>query len=427
MGLLKKGVLQQWFLCGALGVLTACGGGGGGGSTPSSVTALSSVATLSSVAVSSVALSSAEKSSSSSSVPLSSSLSSAGLSSADSSASSSVLPNNRTVAHALWSFNAKTKIRSTAVTTETSVIFGSENGRLYALDLYNGSEQWNLDTGSAISSELLFADGKIIFMNFAGKIMAVDAVTGTQVWSLNTGGEHYRAWGHHLASALLVDDRIYIGSSSGKVYGLQLATGEQLWTMDLKSPVHTKPFMVNNTLYVSSDTAVHALDITTSKQLWSVPLQMPTSPAVANNTLVVGSRLNYVLAVDVTSGVERWRVSHGVDWVTGGPVIVDGVAYIGSSDDKKYQAIDLANGTVKWEIGMGANVFATPAFDGDISYISSGSSYASPGNGMVRAMHKDGRVLWSLNGKNFFSSPIVKNKHVYIGSDDNYFYALPAL
>lgn len=418
MGLFKKSVLQQWFLFGVLGALTACGGGGGGsGSTP----APSSVAALSSVAVSSVAISSAEASSASSQVQLSSSLSSVSLSS-----SSSALPVSRTLAHALWSFNTKTKIRSTAVTTDTSVIFGSENGRLYALDLFNGSEQWSLDTGGAISSELLLADGKAIFLNFAGKIMAVDAVTGAQVWSVNSGAEHYRAWGHHLSSALLVGDRIYIGSSSGKVYALKLATGEQLWTMDLKSAIHTKPFMVNNTLYVSSDTAVHALDITTSKQLWSVPLQMPTSPAVADNTLVVGSRLNYVLAVDATSGAERWRVSHGIDWVTGGPVIVDGVAHIGSSDDKKYQAIDLVSGKVKWEIGMGANVFATPAFNGDISYLSSGSSYASPGNGMVRAVNKDGQILWSLTGKNFFSSPIVKGTQLFIGSDDGYFYALPA-
>lgn len=421
MGLFKKGALPQWVLFGVLGALTACGGGGGGGgSAPSSVT------TLSSVAVSSVAISSAEASSSSSSVQLSSSLSSVQLSSVGFSSSSSVLPVNRTLAHALWSFNTKTNIRSTAVTTDTSVIFGSENGRLYSLDLFNGSEQWSLDTGGAISSELLLADGKVIFLNFAGKIMAVDVVTGAQVWNVNTGAEHYRAWGHHLSSALLVGDRIYIGSSSGKVYALKLATGEQLWSMDLKSAIHTKPFMVNDTLYVSSDTAVHALDITTSKQLWSVSLQMPTSPAVADNTLVVGSRLNYVLAVDATSGAERWRVSHGVDWVTGGPVIVDGVAHIGSSDDKKYQAIDLVSGNVKWEIGMGANVFTTPAFNGDISYLSSGSSYASPGNGMVRAVNKDGQILWSLTGKNFFSSPIVKDTQLFIGSDDGYFYALPA-
>lgn len=404
---------QQWIFLGVLGALTACGGGGGGSS---SAPAPSSAA-VSSVGVSSTPVSSVGLSLSSSSQQLSSSSSAA-----------SVLPLNRTPAHARWSFKANAKIRSTAAVTDSSVIFGSETGRLYALDLQTGTEQWSLDTGGAISSQLLLADGKVIFLTLSGRVMAVNAATGVQAWSLNTGAEYYQSYGHHLASALLVEDRVYIGSSSGKIYGLALATGEQQWVIDLKSAIHTKPALVDGILFVSSDTAVHALDIATSKQLWSVPLQMPASPAVAKNTLVVGSRGFFVHAFDATTGAERWKLSHGIDWVSGGAVIVDGVVYIGSSDSKKYQAIELDTGKLKWEVGTGANVFATPAFNNDISYISSGDSYSdgTPGHGMVRAINKTGQPVWSLNGKNFFASPMVKGDLVYIGSDDGFFYALPA-
>lgn len=403
MGLFKTRFTQRWIFLGVLGALTACGGGGG---SSSSVPAPSSVALSSVVVSSSLASSSAESSSS----------------------AASVLPLNRTPDHARWSFKANAKIRSTAAVTDSSVIFGSETGRLYALDLQTGAEQWSLDTGGAISSQLLLADGKVIFLALSGKVMAVNAATGVQVWSLNTGAEYYRAWGYHLASALLVGDRIYIGTSSGKLYGLALATGEQQWMMDLKSAIHTKPTLVDGILYVSSDTAVHALDIATSKQLWSVPLQMPASPAVANNTLVVGSRGFFVHAFDATTGAERWKLSHGIDWVSGGAAIVEGVVYIGSSDSKKYQAIELDTGKLKWEVGTGTNVFATPAFNGDISYISSGNSYSNGalGHGMVRAVNKAGQLVWSLSGKNFFASPIVKDDLVYIGSDDGFFYAFPA-
>lgn len=296
-------------------------------------------------------------------------------------------------------------MRSTAVVSGDLVIFGNEAGKLYALNRHDGSEHWNLDTGGAVSSELAMADGKVIFLNFSGKVMAVDAQTGTVSWSLTLGNEHYRSWGHHLASALVVDERIYIGSSAGKILGLLATTGEQVWSVDLKSPVHTKPFVLNGVLYASSDAAVHAIDIATQTQLWRQAISMPTSPAVAEDTLVVGSRQAMVHGLNSATGAGRWTVSHGTHWVTGGPVIRGGNVYIGSSDDHRYQSIELATGNVNWRISMSANVFSTPAFAGDISYLSSGNSYAASGDGVVRAVDQTGAILWTVKGKNFFASP----------------------
>ena len=419
MGFCNKSVCLSLTGLFAVCLLTACGGGGGNSSKAPSPTLPSSIA-VSSVAPSSVVSSTAL----SSTVPSSTA---ASLMSSAASSQSSALPGNRRLEHVSWSFNTKSKVRSTAVTTDNNVIFGVEGGMLYALDLETGSERWRLDTGGAVSSHLLLADGKVIFLNHSGKIMAVDATAGTQVWVKTTTGEHFRPWGHHLASALLADDRIYIGSSSGKLYGLMLDTGEEVWSVDIQSAIHTKPALVDGTLYVSSDTAVHAINIATKSQRWSVSLNNPTSPAIEGNTLVVGGRDANVHGLDATTGAKLWRVPHGMDWVSGDAVILDGIAYIGSSDDETFQAIDRATGSLKWQISTGGNVFSRAAFEGDIAYISSGDSYATPGTGMVQAVNKSGRVQWSMNGKNFFASPVVKNGKVYIGSDDGYFYAMPAL
>lgn len=407
------GFYKNLICLGMFGFLTACGGSGGGGSAPASSAASSGTLASSTVVVSS-------STATSTSLPSSSSLLS-------SSSSSVGLPANRNLTHARWSFDTKAKVRSTAVISSDAVIFGTDSGTLYALNRDNGSEQWRVDTGGAISSHLLLIDGKVIFLNYSGKIMALDARSGTQVWSKTVGSEYLRPWGHHLASAIAVDDRIYIGTSSGKVYGLAHASGAEVWSIDIKSAVHTRPALVNGTLFVSSDSAVHALDIAAGKQLWSRQFNNPTSPAVADNTLVVGSRDARVFGLDASTGADRWNIAHGPDWVTGDPVILDGIAYIGSSDDKKYQAINLVSGALAWEIGTGGNVFAKPVFHGDVSYISAGDSYATPGSGRVSAVTKAGKVLWTLSGKNFFASPVVDGESVYIGSDDGYFYAFPAL
>jgi len=213
---------------------------------------------------------------------------------------------------------------------------------------------------------------------------------------------------------------------AGKILGLLATTGEQVWSVDLKSPVHTKPFVLNGVLYASSDAAVHAIDIATQTQLWRQAISMPTSPAAAEDTLVVGSRQAMVHGLNSATGAGRWTVSHGTHWVTGGPVIRGGNVYIGSSDDHRYQSIELATGNVNWRISMSANVFSTPAFAGDISYLSSGNSYAASGDGVVRAVDQTGAILWTFKGKNFFASPAVDGDAVFIGSDDGFFYALPA-
>lgn len=340
---------------------------------------------------------------------------------------SGALPLERTTAHLRWRFDTTAKIRSTAVVSGELVIVGNDAGKLFALDRRNGRERWSLQTSGAISSELALADGKVIFLNAGGEVMAVDAQRGTQRWRFATGAaETYRSWGHHLASALVVGDRVYIGSSNGKVYALALASGARLWEVDLRSPVHTKPALHAGVLYLSSDTAVQAIRLADQQLLWQRELEMPTSPAVAGGVLVVGSRQAQVHGVDAATGAGRWVVSHGEHWVTGGPVIRDGRVYIGSSDDHRYQAIELASGEVLWRVGMGANVFSTPAFKGKLSYISSGNSYDPAGNGLVRAVDQQGELRWSFTGKNFFASPAVAGDTVFIGSDDGYIYALPA-
>lgn len=421
MGLFKTRFTQRWIFLGVLGALTACGGGGGGSS---SVPALSSVGVSSSLTSSN-----AESSIPTSSVGLSLSSSSEQLSS--SSSAVSILPFNRTPAHAHWTFNAKSKVRSTAVTTDTAVIFGTDGGVLYALDLETGKERWQLDSGGGISSHLLMADGKIIFLNFSGKIMAVDAETGTQVWSKTTTGEHLREWGHHLASAIQDGDRVYIGSSSGKVYGLALSSGEEVWSVDLKSPIHTQVAILDGRLYISSDTAVHSIDIATKNQFWSLSLNNPTSPAVANGKLIVGHRHNSnnnVHGIDVSTGSIQWSIPHAQDWVTGDPVIVNDIAYIGSSDDMTYQSINIHTGKLNWSVSTGANVFSKPAFNGEVSYISSGNVYPERKyKGRLLAINIQGQLIWEFKEKDFYSSPVVKNDRIYIGSDDGYFYAMPAL
>jgi len=103
-----------------------------------------------------------------------------------------------------------------------------------------------------------------------------------------------------------------------------------------------------------------------------------------------------------------------------GPVIAQGVVYIGCSDGKLY-ALDAAEGHKKWDFETGSKNWATPAIDGETIYIGSFDKklYALDAN--------DGSKKWEFKTEGaIVSAPLVYNNTVYIGSLDRYLYALNA-
>ena len=87
-----------------------------------------------------------------------------------------------------WEFAANGPIDSSAaITSDGSVRFGCQDGKLYALNP-KGTLAWAFDGGAAIvSSPALDAENCAYFTTVNGFLFAVDA-TGKQRWKLFTGG-----------------------------------------------------------------------------------------------------------------------------------------------------------------------------------------------------------------------------------------------
>jgi len=332
------------------------------------------------------------------------------------------------LSHYLWSFDSGAAIRSTATISGDSIYFGTREGKVHALNLHSGSERWSVKTGGAVNGQLLAADNRIVFASGSGHIIALDAGNGDEIWRIATGREFASDdWDYYLASAILAEDTLYIGSTSGMVYGLALATGDIVWQYDIGSAVHTRPALVGDHLYISAARGLHCLSIVNGNQVWAREMDMPTSPAVSGNIIVVGSRDTVVSGFHAVTGELLWTIPHGTSWVTGVPVIQQGIAYIGSSDDQLFQAIDIDTGKVLWEAATGGNIFSAPVIVSGIAWVNSGDAYHFPGRGFIKAFDAKGETLLSLAGNNFFSTPVTRNGVLYLGSDNGFFYAVAML
>ncbi|WP_254522004.1 PQQ-binding-like beta-propeller repeat protein [Natrinema caseinilyticum] len=151
------------------------------------------------------------------------------------------------------------------------------------------------------------------------------------------------------------------------------------------------PAMADDTLYfVSNDTGdggtadggysgiVHAVDASGTERWRTRTTVAQSSPAVADGNVFVAGRGGPLLALDASTGDQRWSFGDASTF-EGSPTVADGTVFLATSasDDGLVFALNAADGTVKWSAG--ADVPGSPmevtavAVANDVAYFGVGT------------------------------------------------------
>jgi outer membrane protein assembly factor BamB len=168
-----------------------------------------------------------------------------------------------------------------------------------------------------------------------------------------------------------------------------------------------------------------------------------SSPAVVNGVAYVGSTDGNVYALEAGSGSLKWKFETK-SWEVSSPAVVSGVVYFLSYDSHLY-ALDAATGQVKWKFATGGErryagthlhhlePAAETMPDPWDFYLSSpavwnGAVYFGSSDGNVYSLDAaTGALKWKFHtGDVVHSSPAIANGSLYVGSWDTYLYALDA-
>lgn len=164
-------------------------------------------------------------------------------------------------------------------------------------------------------------------------------------------------------------------------------------------------------------------------------------------------------AAKFSSQSQKWRFNNQGSWVISTPAVVQGKVLFATSDSSTFHVVDAATGKGLYNKPVNAYMFGSPAVAREVVYL-------GILNGVLQARDlKSGEVLWEFqteaskqnrewalgvdrkfNGAllfrsawreapitslerqfsvgSFFSSPLVANGTVYIGSADGYLYAI---
>ena len=168
-----------------------------------------------------------------------------------------------------------------------------------------------------------------------------------------------------------------------------------------------------------------------------------SSPAVVNGVAYVGSTDGNLYAIDAASGAQKWKFTSKA-WEVSSPAVMAGVVYFLSYDGNFY-ALDAASGQVKWKFKTNGEKhyagthlhYLQPATESMPDpwdfYLSSpavwnGTVYFGSSDGNIYALDAfSGALKWKFKtGDVVHSSPAIADGTLYIGSWDSYLYALDA-
>jgi eukaryotic-like serine/threonine-protein kinase len=336
-----------------------------------------------------------------------------------------------------WKFNAEAPLRSTAVCNSNTVFFGSSNNILYALDKKSGTIKWQFNSGYAIESSPALYNNAVLFSNNKQTLYSLNAQTGKPNWKLDFGKSLPYDWGfdYYYSSPTLVDGSIVIGIKDGYVYNIRAKDGSVAWKFKTDGIVRSTPAVSGGVIYFGDTNGLlYSINFKSGKEAWRFKTTgnglknedfgfdrraIISSPVIAGGKVIFGCRDGFFYAVDISNGKELWHVDHNVSWVISSITVKDSIAITGTSDGRFIQAVNVNTGKEIWKYKTVSTVWSSPVIYNDRVYIGSqeGVLYCLD---LLSGKRING---FQSNGK-IFSSPVISDSLLFFGTDGGYLYAL---
>lgn len=240
-----------------------------------------------------------------------------------------------------WSFHPEGMIFGVPAFDPSTgrIFFGATDKRLYALDA-RGLFLWSFLTGDNIATRPLVVGDVVVFGSEDGNVYGLDVATGAQRWTMLAGGAI-------VSSPARVGNVVVIGSDDQTVYGLDAATGSILWTYAAGGAVEA-PIVVdaNGTAFVASRSgglaavpaaACTASGASTCKATWEEKpgAALRTAPLALNDRVLVVDGDGTLTALSTEDGKRLWTDS-GRGYV-GAPVAVNDTVIVAGKQGDLYR------------------------------------------------------------------------------------------
>ena len=231
-------------------------------------------------------------------------------------------------------------------------------GKLVAVDLAAGRVRWTADMAVTAGPA---AGGGLVFVPLADGLAAL-ANDGSRRWQLPvTGG--------FSAPLLWKAGWLIAAANNGDLLCLRASDGHIVWTARVTSPVHGRPALTAERVYVSlEDGRVVSHDLATGAVIWEETLGGTPGPVLAlDDRIFVGSADKFFYCLDADRGKRKWRWRMGAG-IIGEPVLDAQHVYFVALDNV-LRALHRWNGSQRWKQGLPVRPSGAPLLAGSILYV----------------------------------------------------------
>jgi outer membrane protein assembly factor BamB len=324
-----------------------------------------------------------------------------------------------------WSFKTGGPVRSGPVVADGLVVFGSDNGSVYALAAQSGALKWTFKTEGPVRASVAVAGGTVYASSLDKHCYALDATNGGVRWK-------FKGRSPGTTAPAVAYGVVFAGFGygwSGELAGLDVASGREVWRYRL-DPINGLPNGIaidGERLYVPVDDIVSVgVDLRTEYRLWRQSGTPTRSTMPVDEARVYYAAEGRMSALDKRTGERLWT------WFpkgpplrttaerepTASPAVFDGMVIQGWMNGQ-VAAVSADQGTLRWLVQSDAPVMSSPAVAGGLVYVAND-------DGVLLALQAaDGKERWRHRlPAAVRSSPWLCDGVLYIGADDGALYAL---
>mgnify|MGYP002619936785 CR=1 FL=1 len=161
-----------------------------------------------------------------------------------------------------------------AVSGDLAVVSGAD-GVLRAFSVHDGEPRWTLETGMVLYGRPIISGGRVYVTGSAESLIVADLNHGREVWRFN----HRRVADLEIrggGTPLITDDAVYVGFADGSLFKLAL-DGSLVWASDITGgerrlrDADEQPLVVDDTVYaVSHSGGLSAVDDRNGRVRWTL-------------------------------------------------------------------------------------------------------------------------------------------------------------